>query len=171
MKRGLVVAVSGAALLIAGLSGCSSDDKSASSSASSETSAAASSASESSAASESPTAATGSGTTKVTIDGQDQAVEGNVVCAEMGGNVNIAIGAATTGIAAVISTGDAPTVTSVGLGNVNGVTLGYAAGAGGEAKAEKDGSTYKISGTATGIDMANPMTPVNKPFEIEVTCP
>ncbi|MGK2869537.1 MAG: lipoprotein LpqH [Mycobacterium sp.] len=171
MKRGLVVAVSGAALLIAGLSGCSSDDKSASSSASSETSAAASSASETSAASESPTAATGSGTTKVTIDGQDQAVEGSVVCAEMGGNVNIAIGAATTGIAAVVSTGDAPTVTSVGLGNVNGVTLGYAAGAGGEATAEKDGSTYKISGTATGIDMANPMTPVNKPFAIEVTCP
>ena len=41
----------------------------------------------------------------------------------------------------------------------------------GEAKAEKDGSTYKISGTATGVDMANPMQPVNKPFEIEVTCP
>jgi len=85
--------------------------------------------------------------------------------------VNIAIGEATTGIAAVVSEGDAPTVTSIGLGNVNGVTLGYAAGAGGEAKAEKDGNTYKITGTATGIDMANPMTPVNKPFEIEVTCP
>jgi ipoprotein LpqH len=52
------------------------------------------------------------------------------------------------------------------------VTLGYQAGAGqGEAKAEKDGNTYKISGTATGIDMANPMQPVNKPFEIQVTCP
>ncbi len=49
----------------------------------------------------------------------------------------------------------------MGLGNVNGVTLGYQSGAGqGEAKAEKDGKTYKISGTATGIDMANPpMTP------------
>ncbi|MGA9373802.1 MAG: lipoprotein LpqH [Mycobacterium sp.] len=156
MKRGFVVAVSGAALLIAGLSGCSSDDKSSSSSAS---------------ASESPSVTNGSGTTKVTVDGADQTVEGTVVCAAMGGNVNIAIGEATTGIAAVISEGDAPTVTSVGLGNINGVTLGYAAGAGGEAKAEKDGNTYKISGTATGIDMANPMTPVNKPFEIEVTCP
>lgn len=171
MKRGFVVAVSGAALLIAGLSGCSSDDKSSSASSSSETSAAASSASETSAASESPTAATGSGTTKVVIDGQEQAVNGSIVCAAMGGNVNIAIGEATTGIAAVVSEGDSPTVTSVGLGNVNGVTLGYAAGAGGEAKAEKDGNTYKITGTATGVDMANPMTPVNKPFEIEVTCP
>ena len=61
---------------------------------------------------------------------------------------------------------------SVGLGNVNGVTLGYQSGTGqGEAKATKDGNTYKISGTATGIDMANPMQPVNKPFEIDVTCP
>ena len=170
MKRGFVVAVSGAALLIAGLSGCSSDDKSSSATSASETSAAASSASETSAA-ESPTAATGSGTTRVVIDGQEKTVNGSIVCAAMGGNVNIAIGEATTGIAAVVSEGDAPTVTSIGLGNVNGVTLGYAAGAGGEAKAEKDGKTYKISGTATGIDMANPMTPVNKPFEIEVTCP
>jgi lipoprotein LpqH len=90
----------------------------------------------------------------------------------MGGNMNIAIGDATTGIGAVISSGDSPTVQSVGLGNVNGVTLGYQSGTGqGEATATKDGNTYKISGTATGIDMANPMQPVNKPFEIEVTCP
>lgn len=165
MKRGFVVAVSGAALLIAGLSGCSSDDKSSSASSSSETSAAASS------ASESPTAASGSGTTKVVIDGQEQAVNGSIVCAAMAGNVNIAIGEGTTGIAAVVSEGDSPTVTSVGLGNVNGVTLGYAAGAGGEATATKDGNTYTITGTATGVDMSNPTSPVNKPFEIEVTCP
>jgi lipoprotein LpqH len=37
--------------------------------------------------------------------------------------------------------------------------------------AETDGTTYKTTGTATGVDMANPMAPVNKPFEIEVTCP
>ena len=78
---------------------------------------------------------------------------------------------AATGIAAVVSE-DGKTVQSVGLGNVNGVTLGYQAGTGqGEAKAEKDDKTWKISGTATGIDMANPMQPVNKPFEIDVTCP
>ena len=170
MKRELVVALGGAAIVIAGLSGCSSDDKKSSSSSSSEKST--SSASATATATESPTAAAGSGATKVTIDGADQAVNGSVVCATMGGNVNIAIGEAATGIAAVLSDSDSPTVTSVGLGNVNGVTLGYQSGAGqGEAKAEKDGKTYKISGTATGIDMANPMTPVNKPFTIEVTCP
>lgn len=88
----------------------------------------------------------------------------------MGGNLNIAIGQGGSGIAAVISEGDAPTVTSVGLGNVNGVTLAMGMGAG-DATAVKDGNTYKITGNATGIDMANPMSPVTKPFEIEVTCP
>jgi lipoprotein LpqH len=108
----------------------------------------------------------------VTIDGQEQQINGSVVCAAMGGNMNIAIGEAATGIAAVVSEGDSPTVQSVGLGNLNGVTLGFQQGAGqGEAKAEKDGNNYKISGTATGIDMSNPMAPVTKPFEIDVTCP
>jgi lipoprotein LpqH len=154
VKRGFVVALGGAAIVIAGLSGCSSDEKK------SETSG------------ETSSAASSQGKSTVTIDGKDQAVQGTVVCSSMGGNMNIAIGDAATGIAAVVSSGDQPTVQSVGLGNVNNVTLGYQAGTGqGEAKAEKDGNTYKISGTATGVDMANPMQPVNKPFEITVACP
>jgi lipoprotein LpqH len=153
VKRGFIVAVGGAAIVIAGLSGCSSEKKS-------ETSG------------ETSSAASAEGKTTVTIDGKDQAIQGTVVCSSMGGNMNIAIGDAATGIAAVLSDGDSPTVQSVGLGNVNGVTLGYQSGAGqGEAKAEKDGKTYKISGTATGVDMANPLQPMNKPFEIEVSCP
>lgn len=154
MKRGFVVAFGSMAILVAGLSGCSSEDKK------SETSG------------ETSSAASAEGKSTVTIDGTDQAVQGTVVCTTMGGNMNIAIGDAATGIAAVVSEGDEPTVQSVGLGNVNGVTLGYQSGSGqGEAKAEKDGNTYKISGTATGVDMANPLQPVNKPFEIEVSCP
>ncbi|MDZ4234380.1 MAG: lipoprotein LpqH [Dietzia sp.] len=154
MNRGIVVAVGGAAIVIAGLSGCSSSDEGSSTSG------------------QTSSAAAAEGTSTVTIDGQDQEVAGTVVCSDMGGNTNIAIGDATTGIGVVVSTGDDPVVQSVGLGNVNGVTLGYQSGAGqGEATAEKDGSTYKISGTATGVDMANPMQPVNRPFEIEVSCP
>ena len=166
MKRGFVVAVGGAAIVIAGLSGCSSDNKKTESTG---TSAAATSASGT--ASVSATAAPSGSGTKITIDGKDQNVSGTVVCTAMGGNMNIAIGDAATGIAAVVSE-DGSNVQSVGLGNVNGVTLGYQAGTGqGEAKATKDGSNWKISGTATGIDMANPMQPVNKPFEIDVACP
>jgi len=165
VKRGFVVAVGGAAIVIAGLSGCSSSGKK---SESTSTSAATSA---SGTASVSASAAPSGGGTKVTIDGKDQNVAGTVVCTAMGGNMNIAIGDAATGIAAVASE-DGSNVTSVGLGNVNGVTLGYQSGTGqGEAKATKDGNHWKISGTATGIDMANPMQPVNKPFEIDVTCP
>jgi lipoprotein LpqH len=154
VKRGFLVAIGGAAIVIAGMSGCSSGEK------------------KSETTGETSTAAAAEGKTTVTIDGQDQAVQGTIVCSEMGGNTNIAIGDATTGIGAVVSSGDEPTVQSVGLGNVNGVTLGFQSGTGqGDAKAEKDDKTYKISGTATGVDMANPLQPVNKPFEIEVTCP
>ncbi|BBX67895.1 lipoprotein LpqH [Mycolicibacterium psychrotolerans] len=153
VKREILVAVGGAAILIAGLSGCSSEKKS-------ETSG------------ETSSAAAAEGKTTVTIDGKDQEIQGNVVCSDMGGNTNIAIGNASTGIGAVVSSGDSPSVVSVGLGNVNGVTLGYQSGAGqGDAKVEKDDKTYKISGNATGVDMANPMQPVTKPFEIEVSCP
>jgi lipoprotein LpqH len=166
VKRGFVVAVGGAAIVIAGLSGCSSGEKKTESSSSS-----AASSSAAGTASASATAAPSGGGTKVTIDGKDQNVSGTTVCTAMGGNMNIAIGDAATGIAAVVSE-DASKVTSVGLGNVNGVTLAYAAAAGqGEAKASKDGNTWTITGTATGIDMANPMQPVNKPFELVVVCP
>lgn len=108
---------------------------------------------------------------KVTIDGKDQNVEGTVVCTAAAGNVNIAIGGQATGVAAVLTDANPPDVKSVGLGNVNGVTLGYTAGTGqGDARATKDGNHYTITGTATGIDMTNPTQPVKKPFEIDVSC-
>lgn len=160
MKRGLTVAVAGVAILAAGLAGCSSNDSTTSSS------------DTSSAAATSESSGDGAGSeTKVIIDGQDQNVTGSVVCTTAAGNVNIAIGGAATGIAAVLTDDDPPEVKSVGLGNVNGVTLGYTSGTDqGNASATKDGNTYKIAGTATGVDMANPMQPVTKPFEISVTC-
>ena len=108
---------------------------------------------------------------KVTIDGKPKEVQGQIACTTAGGNLNIGIGDASTGIAVVMSP-DATKVTSVGLGNVNGAVLGFQDGAGGaSATATKDGNTYKITGTATGVDMANPTQPLTEPFEIEVTCP
>ncbi|WP_162529025.1 lipoprotein LpqH, partial [Mycolicibacterium sp. CBMA 361] len=35
----------------------------------------------------------------------------------------------------------------------------------------KNGTTYTISGTATGVTAAIPPVMVSKPFEIKVTCP
>ena len=164
MKRGFLVAIGGAAIVVAGLAGCGSNESTSSEMTTEETTTVE--------ATETASATAAPGETKVTIDGQDQNVAGTVTCATMGGNVNIAIGEATTGIAAVVSEADPPVVQSVGLGNVNGVTLGFQAGVPqGNAEAKKDGNTYTITGTATGVDMANPLQPVNKPFEIVVSCP
>ena len=157
MKRELTIAVAGAAILAAGISGCSSNKSSTGGGGGS--------------SGASASASAGGGPT-VTIDGKNQNVAGSVVCTTSGGNVNIAIGGASTGIGAVLTDASPPAVKSVGLGNVNGVTLGYTPGTGqGNANATKNGSSYKISGTATGVDMSNPMQPVNKSFEIDVTCP
>ena len=110
------------------------------------------------------------------IDGKDQNVKGQVACTTAAGNVNIAIGGSgstgvPTGIGAVLTDASPPVVTSVALGNVNGVSLGVG-GTTGKAQATKDGNAYKITGTASGVDMSNPMAgPVNKPFELDVTCP
>jgi ipoprotein LpqH len=162
VKRSVTVAAAATAIVVVGLSGCSSKKESTSSSGSSS--------GQTSAAVSGPGGAAAAA--KVTIDGKDQNVSGTVACTSMAGNVNIAVGGASTGIGAVLTDANPPAVKSVGLGNVNGVTLGYTPGTGqGNASATKDGSKYKISGTATGVDMANPMQPVNKPFEIDVTCP
>ena len=119
----------------------------------------------------------GASNTKVLVDGKDQNVKGQVACTTAAGTVNIAIGGGSgssgvpTGIGAVLTDASPPVVKSVALGNVNGVTLGVG-GTSGKANATKDGSTYKISGTASGMDMSNPMAgPVNKSFELDVACP
>ncbi len=109
---------------------------------------------------------------KVFIDGKDQNVSGSAVCLSSGSSITISIGGAGTGVAAMLTNSDPPEAKSVGLGNVNGVTLSYSPGiSGGNASATKDGNSYKITGTAIGVDLANPTQTVTKPFEIDVTCP
>ena len=158
MARGFVVGVAAAAIVVVGLSGCSSKEKSVSGGATVATGSASS-------------ASAGIQSATISIDGQPKTINGQVVCATVGGNFSIAIGEQATGVAVMMAP-DASRVTSVGLGNVNGVVLGYQEGApGGSATATKDGKNYTITGTATGIDMANPMQPMTKPFEIKVSCP
>ena len=74
---------------------------------------------------------------------------------------------------AVVTEGDNPTVVSVGLGNVNGVTLGYLSNLpmGGSASVKKILRTYTITGQATGINISNPLQPARKNFEFKVRCP
>ncbi len=158
MKRELIITAGAAATLVAALAGCSHHDGAVS-------------------VGNAAVAPAGSSNTKVLVDGKDQNVKGQVACTTAAGTVNIAIGGGSgsggvpTGIGAVLTDANPLVVKSVALGNVNGVSLGVG-GTTGKAQATKDGSTYKISGTASGVDMSNPMAgPVNKSFELDVTCP
>jgi len=157
MKREFIITAAAAASLAAVLAGCSDHDGAVS-------------------VGNGAVAPANASNTKVLIDGKDQNVKGQVACTTAAGKVNIAIGGsgstgAPTGIGALLTDASPPVVTSVALGNVNGVSLGVG-GTTGKAQATKDGSSYKITGTASGMDMSNPMAgPVTKPFELDVTCP
>jgi len=155
VKHGMVVGLAGVAVVVAACAGCSSNKSSAGSSGSS-----------------SPSAAG----PQVIVDGQAQNVSGQVTCTPSGDNTNIGIGDPTAGVGAVVSNANPPIVHSVGLGTVNGITLGFSDAApnqGGNAGAAVNGKTYAIKGTATGLDMSNPQQPqqVTKSFELDVTCP
>jgi ipoprotein LpqH len=153
-KHGILVGIAAAAIVVAGLAGCSSNK---------------SSTSESSGSSSAPAP----GGNKVIVDGQAQNVTGQVSCTQVNGNLSIGIGDPTTGIGAVVTNADPPVVQAVGLGNLTGVTLGYSAGAPNQASAQatKSGNSFTIKGTATGVNSANPQQPLSKSFEMDVTCP
>lgn len=169
MIRSVTTAAGAAAIVVAGLAGCS-NDKTPESRATDRTDGATTTASVPTSQSSGASATAAAGTAKVTIDGQPKELQGQVMCAVTGDNVNIAIGEQLSGVAVSMAR-DASNVMSVGLGNVNGVALGYQQGATGSASATKDGNTYTIEGSATGVDMANPLQPITKPFTIEVSCP
>lgn len=112
-----------------------------------------------------------SGDAKVFVDGKPREVRGDVYCSNYGGKINITIGPMGNPVGVVLSEVDSR-VTSVSLGTVSDIMLGFLdGGAKGNATATKDGKSYRIAGTAFGIDPARPLDPYTKPFQIDVTCP
>lgn len=149
MKRGIVVGVATAAVVVAGLAGSSSGTSHASPSTAS-----------------SPSA----GAVKVTIDGQDQNVQGTLVCAQRpDGKRVIAIDRV---FSVVITPGTPPTVHSVVFpyGGIAGLGMEFdEEGPGpGQASVVEDGGSYRITGAAA--DAAN-LYKTTRPFEIDATCP
>jgi lipoprotein LpqH len=166
VKRDLLIAIGAAAIAVAGVAGCSNDNKSSGTSSSATSSGAPTS---SSAAPVSGSDSSEAAPATITIDGQPRTVNGPVVCSTTDGKFSIAIGEVITGVIVGLEP-DASAVHNVGLGDVNGVVLSFTEGVpGNDATAIKDGNNYTITGTATGSDNANQQ--VSKPFEIDVTCP
>jgi ipoprotein LpqH len=167
VKRELSIAV-GAATIVAGIAGCSGDNKASgpSSSAASSSGAASSSSPAPASPNASPAAA---GQPQVTIGGQPQSVSGPVVCSTTNGKFSIAVGDMLTGVIVGLEQ-DGSAVHNAGLGTVNGVIMSFTEGApGNSATATKIGNNYKITGTATGVD--NSGQQVSKDFTVDVTCP
>jgi ipoprotein LpqH len=117
------------------------------------------------------------GSTEVKVDGKDLAGldMNSVTCVKQGGKINVASGAINgqAGLAVVMTDAKPPTVDSLGMsveGNALAVTNTIGAKVG-SADVKVDGSTYTITGEATGADIKNPMAGmITKPFTVKVTC-
>jgi lipoprotein LpqH len=117
------------------------------------------------------------GSTEAKVDGKDlSGLDMNsVTCVKQGGKINVASGAINgqAGLAVVMSDANPPTVDSLGMsvdGNALAVTNTMGAKVG-SADVKVDGSTYTITGEATGADIKNPMAGmITKPFTVKVTC-
>jgi ipoprotein LpqH len=116
------------------------------------------------------------GSTEVKVDGKDLAGLDmkSVTCVKQGGKINIASGAINgqAGLAVVMSDANPPTVNSLSMmvdGNALAVSnMGAQVG---KADVKVDGSTYTITGEASGADLKNPMAGmITKPFTVKVTC-
>jgi len=154
VKHEILVAIGAATIAIGGAAACSSGGESSSTPSS---------------AASSPNGAASAA--KVTVDGQPRNVGQQVVCATNDGKFSIQIGDVITGVIVGLEP-DGSAVHNAGLGDVNGVVMSFTEGApGNSANATKDGNHYRITGTATGVDNANPAQQISKPFEVDATCP
>jgi len=116
------------------------------------------------------------GSTEVKVDGKDLAGldVNSVTCVKQGGKINVASGAVggQQGLGIVMTDEATPKVESLGM-VVDGNALAVAnMGAPvGKAEVKVDGSTYTITGEASGADIKNPMAGmITKPFTVKVTC-
>jgi lipoprotein LpqH len=130
-----------AAVLVAGLAGCSSQP-----------------------------AALGGTTAKVTIDGKDTGNPHNVRCSQTGWAWTIETPDKTNGFTAVLDTGDTVSAKSVDFHDFGGFTGSYWADKIGKAEVSGVGGKYTITGSADGSYTDNPSNAVTTTFRIEASC-
>lgn len=117
------------------------------------------------------------GNTAVKVDGSDLAGLdlNSVTCVKQAGKITVASGAVggQQGLGVVMTDEATPKVQTLGL-VYDGSALSVSDNMGvkvGSAEVKVDGSTYTISGEASGADMKNPMAGmITKPFTITVSC-
>src|ERR1700730_16094742 len=154
VKRGFVVAVAGAAIVVAGMTGCSSNKQCAGNTCQS----------------------TGTASAKLTIDGKDQTVPQPVTCQTSPQGGQIAMGNPSD-VNNIMSAQFSPTDVQQMALILNSKKLIVQNGnpMGGSAKMTKDGNKYSFTGKAAEApDPSNPMNAMNTTthdFTLAVTCP
>ena len=117
------------------------------------------------------TATAGAGQAKLTVDGKDQTISGDIACVTTGDRLVISVGDQSKGVVGATLANDE--IETLGI-IVDGQPLAYTKGVpGSTATSSKDGASYKMSGELTGMpDMANPMAgPGRHSFTMDVSCP
>ena len=130
-----------AAVLVAGLAGCSS-----------------------------PAPALGGTTAKVTIDGKDTGNPHAVRCSQTGWAWTIETPDKTKGFTAVLDTGDTISAKSVDFHDFGGFTGTYWGDKIGKAEVSGADGKYTITGSADGSFTDNPSNAVTTTFRIEASC-
>jgi ipoprotein LpqH len=139
MENRLIVVA--AAVLVAGVAGCSS-----------------------------PPPALGGTNAKVTIDGKDTGNPHPVRCSQTGWSWIIETADKAKGFTAVVGTGDKVTARSVDFRDFGGFTGTFWAGNIGEAEVNGAGGEFTITGSADGSFTDNPSNAVTATFRIEADC-
>jgi ipoprotein LpqH len=112
------------------------------------------------------------GQAQVLIGGKNASPGGALDCSTGSGLTTITIGEGAQGAIIVLTDQAAPTVKSIGIGDLGGVSLGYTEGQPGPApQAARNGNSYTITGSTTGTDTADPTKLVDTTYEISATCP
>lgn len=110
---------------------------------------------------------------RVSFGANDAGPLTSVQCRTQDGRITITIeGRLHTTV--VLTDSQAPTVKSVSIGQAGTgePALAYVDGAStAPVLAARDANNYAVTGSGLGTDAANPMTPVETPFDIAVTCP
>ncbi|WP_395308565.1 lipoprotein LpqH [Mycobacterium sp. AMU20-3851] len=111
------------------------------------------------------------GRAQIIVNG-DTGPTGPVDCSTDDGLITISIGESSLGVSVVVTDDDVPAVRSVSIGDVGGVALGFAMGAGSQTPtARRNGDTVIVSGSGAGTDSANPARVVDSSYQIAVACP
>ena len=110
------------------------------------------------------------GTAVVTINGKDLGVADTVQCAQVESLTIIRTGDEASGATIMVSNAYQLAAELVRIRDLNGFAGSYDRGLQGNATVTLTGSTYSISGAATGFNIAKPSALTTETFAIRVAC-